>query len=211
MNTENFHSLFIVPDDKRKFFKWSLRWFNEKYPKIGVTMIRTAEKALSYLKKKHYFRIYWFENTCALSPQAIEISKQYPKLEWILITEKLDVYCYRAWVKAFFIKGIWYLPDFLNFDLWSFILITRSNKQIHSPAVQKVLEKPKRTILPKDIRLLKALQAGKTRIEIEKTIGFSTSNYYYRLECLKKLFGLLPEANLYQLICEAESWGYIPS
>lgn len=147
---------------------------------------------------------------CAPSTIAYKIRRHYPDLEWVVISEQLDVICFRKWRGAFSVKGIWYLSDFLSFDFWSFIVSSNTPKELHSPTVEATLKNPELKIEPKDLKLLVALRAGKLRSEIEKMIGFSQSNYYYRLQRMKEQFELLPEATDYQLIKTAENWGYLP-
>ena len=210
MNPKNYHSLFLIPDHRRNIFNWSVRWMNEKYPKLKVTFISSPKRALHLLSKQTYFRIYWFGEECVPSRIIHKIRKHNPDLEWMVLSEQLDVICFRKWRALYSVKGIWYLSDFLSFDLWSFILSSNTPKEFHSPTVEAVLKNPELEIEPKDLRLLKAIQVGKLCSDIEKTIGFSKSNYYYRLERLKKQFELLPEASDYKLIKTAENWGYLP-
>jgi hypothetical protein len=204
-----YYSLFLIPDEKRNIFKWSLRWMNAQYPKLSVRMVQSPERMLALLERKPYVRIYWYQDLTTSKTIAQQIQSKYPSLDWYLVAEKLDVIQFRAWMDSMTLQAIWYLPDFLYFSFCNYLVSFPSRKPTHSPSVERVLKNPKLKLEAKDLSLLEALKSGKSSEQIQNEVGFSKSNYYYHLDRLKKKFQLLPERNLYQLVKTAENWGYL--
>jgi len=204
-----YHSLFLVPNERRTIFKWPLRWLNTNYPKLNVTLVRNPERMLTLLERKSYVRIYWYQELNAAKTIAQKIQEKYPEPDWYIIAEKLDVIQFRALLNSMTIRAIWYLGDYMQFDFWNYMVSSPSIKTTHSPSVSEVLSKPQLKLEAKDLRLLKALKRGSSAKQIQNQVGFSKSNYYYHLEQLREKFQLLPESNLYQVVKTAEDWGYL--